>query len=520
MARPLSFGKLGVSVVASLGEPPAAPDPDTPFRIAVLGDFSGRANRGVFEPGAGVARRRLLAVDRDNFDEVLARLGVEVRLPLAGRGGPIAPIQFAELEDFHPDRIFERVEAFEQLRKLREQLYDPETFESAVAEVRSWAAEGPAAGSAEKRISPPATRESAPATDGLLDEMLEETQRQFPDGGSLGESAQWSAFLERIVGPHVVPKPDPRQGELVAAVDAAIAGLMCSIMHHADFQAVEAAWRSLHFLLARLETDGQLKVYLCDVSKAELAADLGAADDLRTTGMYKLLVERTVHTPGAEPWAVLLGNYVVDGTREDAELLGRMAKIAREAAAPFLAAASPRLLGCESLAATPDPDDWRPDLSSEDHEAWQSLRKLPECCHLGLALPRFLLRLPYGASTSPVEQFDFEEMPGEPDHEAYLWGNPAFACACLLAQAFSREAWSFRPGDVRDLSGLPVHVYQEDGESAAKPCAEAVLTDRAIETIMEAGFMPFMSFSNCDAIRLARFQSLADPVTGLRGRWS
>ncbi len=189
------------------------------------------------------------------------------------------------------------------------------------------------------------------------------------------------------------------------------------------------------------------------------------------------------------------------------------------AGAPFIAAASDRLLGCESLAQTPDPREWRRPADAEGSRVWEALRKLPEASYLGLALPRFLLRLPYGADTVPTETFEFEEMEEIPKHEQYLWGNPSFACVCLLAQTFSESGWDIRHGIIQDIEDLPLHVYEEQGESLTKPCAEVVLTERAAEKILDKGIMPLLSFKNQDKIRVARFQSLADPPTYLAGRW-
>jgi type VI secretion system protein ImpC len=184
-----------------------------------------------------------------------------------------------------------------------------------------------------------------------------------------------------------------------------------------------------------------------------------------------------------------------------------------------LAAANPHLLGCESLAETPDPDDWRFEEDAGVREAWHSLRALPEAAYVGLALPRFLLRLPYGPDTEPVELFDFDEMPGEPVHEQYLWGNPAMACASLLGQEFSESGWAMRPGTLQEIGGLPIHVHTSGEERKTTPCAEVVLTERAAEAILDKGIMPLLSFKGRDTVRLARFQSMADPPTRLAGRW-
>ena len=122
-------------------------------------------------------------------------------------------------------------------------------------------------------------------------------------------------------------------------------------------------------------------------------------------------------------------------------------------------------------------------------------------------------------STDPVEQFDFDEMRDGTGHQSYLWGNPAVACAYLLAEAFSRYGWRFVPGVRKEIDGLPLHVYSEGGESKMKPCAEVLLTERAAEATLAEGLMPWLSFKGRDTIRVARFQSLAEPLSRLAGRW-
>lgn len=524
MSKPISFGKIDVNLVSTMEEAQGMSEADKPFRIVILGDFSGCNNRGILETGAGLAGRRPVAVDRDNIDDVMKKLGVEIHLSLAGEESPPVTLRFSELDDFHPDRIYESVEVFQTLKKTRDNLNDPRTFASAAKEVRNWIRTETTAKSdipqAEQKISTPEI--SAPSAGGLLDQIIEESQGISPEPESTLSSAesQWRAFLRKIVQPYLAPETEQEQDELVTAVDAAVGNLMREILHHPDFQAIEAAWRGVYFLVSRLETDADLKLYLLDISKAELGADLGEREDLRSTTTYKLLVEQTVNTPGAEPWAVWAGNYIFDQAREDTELLGRMARIAKLAGAPFIASAGSLILGCRSLIETPDPDDWREQADKQTSQSWQTLRKLPEASYIGLALPRFLLRLPYGTETDPIESFEFEEMSAIPEHDCYLWGNPCFACVHLLATAFSLYGWNLRPGVIQDIEGLPLHIYQEQGEAKVKPCAEVVLTEHAAEIMLDMGLMPLLSFKNRDVIRPARFQSLADPVTPLSGRWN
>ena len=166
------------------------------------------------------------------------------------------------------------------------------------------------------------------------------------------------------------PGQDPQQPQLIAQVDAAIRGHMLALLHHPDFQALEAGWRSLYFLTRRLETGTLLKLYILDRSKAEISADLGKGEDLNSSSLYRLLVDQAAGSPGAEPWAVVAGNYTFDRTKEDIELLGNLAKIAQQAKTPFLTGASPLVIGCPSVTETPDPDDWQPQHTLMNHELW------------------------------------------------------------------------------------------------------------------------------------------------------
>jgi len=540
-----------------------APDPETPFCIALLGDFSGRESRGVLEIGSALANRRAVLVDRDNFEDVLAKFHPEIKLPAGGESDSLG-LKFSELDDFHPDRIVERAQMFRRLREARIRLNDPATFAAAAEELGLAPATAKASKPAPQPSRPPAASDLLPPSGSFLDAVIEEatiedatpeeaigsgwptTNDQQRTTSSHRQSPRsrvpddLERFVRRVTEPHLAAVPDSRQAEVLAVIDRALSSQMRALLHVPAFQALEAAWRAVFLLVRRLETDSQLKLYLIDISKPELAEDLGGSQvlpsddlpgadlpradlrskDLRSAGLFRLLVNRSVGTPGAEPWALVVGNYTFGPNRQDASILARLAQIASAAGAPFLAGASPRAVGCESFAETPYPEDWKAEAEADDSAAWAGLRQLPEAGYLGLALPRFLLRLPYGATTDPVESFSFEEMPNSPAHEDYLWGNPAFACALLLAQSFSDNGWQMRPGAHSELDGLPLHVYKRDGDSELKPCAEALLTERAAGKILELGPMPLVWLKGQDAVRLVRFQSMAEPLAALAGRWS
>lgn len=476
MPKTTTFADVQLDVAPGSARVQAAPDSDTPFRILVLGDFSGRESRGVREP-EGIRQRKPILVDRDNFESVMERLAVRLELPYGDDSGRRLGIDFTELDDFLPDRLYERLDLFAELRQARSE-----------PPPRRAAAASPA------RSVEPTAAPARPSGD-LLGSILEETAER-----SARSSDPLASYIDRIMEPHLEPKGDPDLPAWIAQVDEAASQQMRAVMHHPSFQALEAAWRGLFFLVRHAETGPDLKIYILDVSKEELEADLRGTDHLPGTGLYEVLVRQTVGTPGAHPWAVCVGDFLVAPERAgDIDLLARVALLAAEAGTPFLAGTRAR---------------W-----SEGAEAnWEVLRELPESAYVGIATPRFLLRLPYGSRTDRVEQFDFEEMP-EPRHQTYLWGNPAFFCATLLAAAFAEEGWSMRAGTACEIRGLPIHTYEQDGETKMMPPAEHWLTMEAVEGLVERGLMPLISIRDSDAVRVARFQSVRRPLAALAGRW-
>jgi len=520
MATPRPTSSVDVILTAGEPRPLGRPDPDIPFRMLIMGDFSGRESRHDRAEHRAATNRRPIRVDRDNVRELLGKLTVAIESPLLGDGTPPITLRFTELDDFHPDRLVCQIEPLQKLSDLRRRLTNPATFPEAANEVRAWTQlPSPTEARSVSAGSPPHQAEvsSAPTT-GLLDQVLEQAPISVTDL----RPTEWQSYLQSLIQPLLVPKEHPLEKELVAQVDAAMTQILRTILHHPTFQGLEAAWRGISFLVDRVETDGPLQLYLLDFPKSTLSADLLRRDDLQATQLYRLLVEETVQIPGAHQWAVVGGVYTFDRTAEDVELLERIAKITKEAGAPFLAAASPCMVGCSSFGSTPDPEDWRdPAAHQKDHQRWEQLRQINEASYLGLSLPRFVLRLPFGLETEAINACAFEEMAGVPDHEDYCWGNPIFACLVLLGQAFSADGWQLHPGSVQDVDGLPLHVYQDNsGASVTKPCAEAWLTERAAERLLDQGLMPLISYKNQDRIRLARFQSIAAPLKPLQGRWS
>jgi type VI secretion system protein ImpC len=447
---------------------------DTLFRIALMGDFSGRANRNTGTTPQPVQ------IDPDNFEAVMQRLDCGLDFP------GIASIRFRELDDFHPDALYARVPLFDAIREAKKEIANAKNFH---------------AGAPQHSADPKPAPESRPlpASGSLLEQIAAGSAAPAvsPKQVATGTEAALDQAIRSIAARHATPAADPRRQEMLATVESMAAAQMRAILHHPDFQSLEAAWRSVFFLFQQLETGVDLQIHLIDVSRGELASDQGLLE--------RLFSGRAL---GDQPWSLLVGLYTFSARPRDCAMLARAASVAHRAGAPFLAAMDTRLFGCESIQTAPDPDDWKQPLPAEDARAWRDLRQSAHASWIGLSAPRFLLRLPYGKTTTPIESFAFEEMPS-PQHDEYLWGNPAIACACLMAQ-------SVKSGAVNRIAGIPVHVHSP-GEAA--PQAEIWMTERLAARIIDQGVMPLASVKHSDAIQLVRFQSIADPPQSLPGTW-
>lgn len=481
-----------------------APDSTMPMHIAVLGDFSG-ANSRTEQQRVPIAQRKLLAINPDNFDQVFAKLAVQLRL---APGDTL--LEFSELDDLHPDFIYQQVGLFDKLRTLKRQLKKPDSFALAAAEIQAW-------GHYRNDASPPADSppEVEPTTS-LLDAALR--GMDIDSQLSRGPRGKVDQLIKDIVSPFVEARADPREKDLLNSLEQATSEALRAIMHHSDFQQLEASWRGLYWLLRRIEDDSKISIYLLDISKEELRSELDKPD--ADNAVFQSLIEARSN-PGDTPLALIIGDYTLHNTEQDGQLASHMARLAARGGGSWLSAGHEQIAACPDLSQELDPDHW-PTVELQDAavlQQWQSLRQHSYAAHLALAAPRFLLRLPYGPKTAPTESFNYYELKHDGAHAYYLWGNGAYLLASLLATGFAREGWGAQPGRDHEIDGLALHVYQEDGEQLVKPCAEVLLSDRTTSALNAAGLLTLRSVRNSDAIRVPQFQSLALDQQNLHGLW-
>ncbi|QGJ71667.1 Hypothetical protein PBC10988_33740 [Planctomycetales bacterium 10988] len=517
----VSFGQFQIGGnPEESGEATSIPSGE-PLRILVIGDFSGRGSR--ISPAAAEALkgRKIRFIDRDNFEEMLETLKVTLHLPAFGKSGEPLELSFSEMEDFHPDQLYENVDRFEELSEIREDLESPRRFDKAAAKVLSWTK--PATPKEEKESAALTTESANDPEEFTIDDLLDATEeaQASPSGGGDASVAQsqFDQIMQNIVSPHAVPSEDPKLPELLEMVDDAISGTMRALLHDPAFCKLEAAWKGLEFLVHRLETGTDLKIYLLDLSEEELKTGYVAQENLEETAAYKHWVEKAMGESENSPWSLIVLDHAFGTSVEDAELLGRLSQVAAAGKATLFAAGTKEHAGIPKMTPLPDPTTWEKPLSDEETEAWQALRELPQVQWTGLTFPRFLLRFPYGGSGLEVEAFDFVEFPEVPEHDALLWGNGAYVAATILGSVFSQVGWGFDLQTPYEIGNLPLLVYEEDGDSQLKPNAEVLLTDRALAYVQEAGLIPLQTVAHSDRLRIGTWQSIAGNGSPLAGRW-
>ena len=463
-------------------------NPDAPLRMLVLGDFGGHASRGQVRPSAELRPQR---VDLDSLPALFGRIAPQIQIRLGDQAPFTIPI--LELEDFHPDHLLASLEFFAPMRELRRQLQDPKTFALAAAMVGSIVPHSPA------QAAPTPGEMAAHGAD--LQRLL--GKPSTTEAPAAQPASVVDAMIREAVAPHIVGKSDPRQADLVAAVDGMTGELMRAVLHDPGFQAVEAVWRGLDRVLHALELDETLQVHVLDVTRAELAEDFAAAPSLTETAMYGIVVDRV----GEKPWSLLVDCNAYGRGQEDAALLARLGTLVQEVDAAVVAG----MTWTEFSAGF---------ASREDERAWTALRNSTAATSIAVALPSILQRLPYGKSTEPTERFVFTEQASPPVLGRYLWGSSALAVGQLLAQSFaSAGGWGFAPGDESSIDDLPTHITKVDGESVQTPCAQTWLPESKIDALIKEGLMPLVSVQGRGQIRVPRFQSIALPPAALAGRW-
>jgi len=348
--------------------------------------------------------------------------------------------------------------------------------------------------------------------------LKKEFKPKTEEAKSAVEAAVQTLAQQALVGTTVIASDAVKTIEgMIAALDKKLTDQVNRIIHNPEFQKLESAWRGLHYLVNNTESDEQLKIRVLNVSKADLGKTLkrfkGTAWD--QSPLFKKLYEEEYGQFGGEPYGCLVGDYHFDHTPPDVELLSEMAKVAAAAHAPFVTGASPSVMQMESWQELANPRDLTKIFTTPEYAAWRSLRESDDARYLAMAMPRFLARLPYGAKTSPVDEFDFEEDTANADHEKYSWANAAYAMAVNINRSFKQYGWCSRIRGIESggaVENLPTHAFPSDDGGVDQKCpTEIAISDRREAELSKNGFLAMIHRKNSDFAAFIGGQSLQKP---------
>lgn len=339
---------------------------------------------------------------------------------------------------------------------------------------------------------------------GVLDQIISETRIGKDDWERDQSRRQIATLVDEVMKGQLRVSKDLEAtiSARIADIDRLLSAQLNTIMHAPEFQKLEGSWRGLHYLVMQSETSVMLKLRVLNISKKELGKDLEKAAEFDQSALFKKVYEEEYGTFGGAPYGALVGDYEFGRHPQDIALLEKISNVAAAAHAPFLSAADPGLMGLESFTDLPNPRDLAKKFETPDYAKWKSFRESDDSRYVGLALPRVLMRLPYGPDTVPVETFNFKEDVDGTDHSKYLWGNAAYAMATRLTDSFAKYGWCATIRGVEGggkVEGLPTHTFStDDGEIAMKCPTEIAITDRREKELSDLGFMPLVHCKGTD----------------------
>jgi type VI secretion system protein ImpC len=354
--------------------------------------------------------------------------------------------------------------------------------------------------------------------DNLLARILDEGRLARDESQTQSAKDMIGEFVQQVMqGSMVVSKNiETSITSRIAAIDQLVSAQLNQIMHHEEFQKLEASWRGLHHLVFESETGTMLKIRVLNTPKKDLLRDMERAPEFDQSALFKKVYEEEFGTFGGSPIGALIGDYEFSNHPQDILLLEKISQVAAAAHAPFISAASPQLFGWDSFSDLQEVRDLAKIFDRTEYAKYRAFRESEDSRYVGLTLPHTLMRLPYGKETVPTETFNFEEDVDGTDHKKYLWGNAAYSFGTRMTESFAMYHWCVSIRGVEGgglVQGLPTHTFRTDeGEVALKCPTEIAITDRREKEFSDLGFIPLVHCKGTDYAAFFGAQSSNKPV--------
>jgi type VI secretion system protein ImpC len=344
-----------------------------------------------------------------------------------------------------------------------------------------------------EREKPVSVEEKTAEAPSLLDDIVTATRLKPKDVGYSLAKKGVEALMSQLVEPgRKVDKVSKAMvDEMIAEIDQKLSLQVDAVLHHAELQKLESAWRGLKYLVDKTDFRENIRLELLNVSKEDLLEDFEDSPEVTKSGLYKTLYTAEYGQFGGKPYGNIIANYEFGPGPQDVKLLQHIASVSAMAHAPFFAAAGSEFFGLDNFKGIPNLKDLKSVFEGPQYIKWQSFRESEDSRYVALTLPRFLLRLPYGAETKPVKAFNYEENVSA-SHEHYLWGNTAFTFATRLTDSFAKYRWCTNiigPLGGGAVEDLPVHQFESMGAVQTKIPTEVLISDRREFELAEEGFI-------------------------------
>lgn len=287
----------------------------------------------------------------------------------------------------------------------------------------------------------------------------------------------------------------------IAKLDKLISNQLDNILHHPEFQAIESTWRGLKFLVDRTDFRQNVKIDVLDVSKEALIRDFEDSPEVIQSGLYSHTYINEYDTPGGQPFASIISAYEFNRSAQDIELLRNISKVSAAAHMPFIGSVGPEFFGKETMEEVASIKDIGNYFDRAEYIKWNSFRNTDDARYIGLTLPRFLARLPYGSDTVPVRSFNYSEEVKGPDHNRYLWSNATFAFAANMVRSFIKNGWCVQirgPQAGGLIENLPIHLYDLGSGAQMKIPTEVLIPETREFEFANLGFVPLSFYKNHD----------------------
>ena len=405
-------------------------------------------------------------VSWENFDDIIGNLSIE--LPIQIDETKTIMLEIDEIDDLHPDEIYDNCSYFAQLRQLKKRLRSPDSFPQAAKELGLY--------------EEPTTGKPISAGGDSLSELLGGAPSTDVEESS---STKTNQFIESLVRPYIIPNTDPKVDVCCNYVDELICASMKTILNDPNFKKIEASWRSLDLLIKSVESESNVQISLLNMPNASITNNV---DQLTA------VIKKNINSQGELDYFLLLEPF------NQMEDLNAFSKAISNFEFYSFVNMSPELVGLTNYYASSDSDDWTSELTAQDE--WNDFRARVSA-KLTVSINRFLVRYPYGHQFDELDRFNFEELNSQSKHDNFLWGQVSVLSVYQLLREFEQTMKVSLPSGEKQINEMKCyHSKNGLGEVETLSPVEHWLSDKAVNVLFNLGLSVAQGMKSTDKVRL------------------